>query len=97
MRRAADELGHRRRPAGGEGSSVSLEPGEELDVPAQGRLHRFGHARYSIPGRQRLEEARIVEDSERWREGPEKVLDAERVDAVLDSDAGVALGEDGGG
>lgn len=82
------------RVARGEGVPVLDEPVEERLVADERDLHRFRHPGDLVAAVERLEEAEVVQDGERRREGAEEVLLPERVDRVLDADARVVLGED---
>ena len=77
-----------RAASAGARSSMYVEERVVLD---ERRLHRLRQPAAPVAIRQRRQEARIVDDGERRREGAEVVLLAEGVDAVLDADRRIVL------
>ncbi len=77
--------------AGAQRLDLGLQPLEEHAVADQRDLHRLGDAGDPVARMQRAQEVGIVEHRERRREAAEQILHAERVDAVLDADAGIVL------
>ena len=76
---------------------VGLEPLEEHRVADQRDLHRLGDAGDAVARMQGAQEVEVVQHRVGRREAAEKVLLAERVDAVLHADAGIVLRQHGGG
>ena len=71
-----------------------LDPGEERRVLEQRDLDRLRDAGQPVAVGQREQQVEVVEHRVRRRERADEVLLAERVDPVLDADAGVVLRQD---
>ena len=66
---------------------------KELSIADQGDLHGFHVTGAFVARREGFEQSSVVDDCERWREGANKILFAERIDAVLHAHAGIALAQ----
>ena len=75
---------------------VGLQPVKKLAVANQCNLHSFGHACSFFARRQYVDEGTVVDDGPRRRKATDEILQAELVDGVLDADATVILGQNGG-
>ena len=75
--------------------SVALEEIEERRIPHERNLDCLGNPGPPVALREGREEREVVDHGERRGEGPEIVLLAECVDAVLDADCGIVLREHG--
>jgi hypothetical protein len=75
---------------------VELDPAEERRILEHRDLDRLGDPGAPVAVGQRDEEIEVVHHRVRRGERPDEVLLAERVDAVLDADAGVVLRQHGG-
>ena len=85
--------------AGAKPARLARSREEELEkgpVADQRHLDRLGDAGPQVPLRQRLQKGKVVDDGEGRRKGAEEILAAEGIDAVLDPDPGIVLGQHGG-
>ena len=83
--------------AGGDFGGGAFDGTEKGGVLDGGDFDGFGDAVEQERQREGVEEVGVVEDGPGWGEGAEEILGARKVDGVFDADAGVALGEGGGG
>ena len=96
FRAAGDELGHRFKIAGGILGSRATEVLEEGAVADDGDFEGLGDAGEPVAVGEGAEEFEVVEDREGGGEGADGVF-SEIIDGIFDADAGIVLGEHGGG
>src|SRR5262245_55878133 len=85
------------RLEGREPRGLMLDPVKEGAIADQSDLDGFGHAGPLVARRQHVKKGLVIDHGE-WRcKGSEQILEAESVDSVLHTDAGIALREHRGG